>query len=208
MIVGYARVSTTNKQDESLEKQIEILIENGADPEYIFKEKVTGTSTAQRTELQSLLKHVRKGDTVLVSKIDRLARSIIHLNTIVKELNEKGVTVKFIKDNLTFEADNSNSMNTLIFNILGSFAQFERDLIVERTQEGQKRAKAQGKHIGRKSSSSRKDIEKALKLYSERSTNKMSVADILKLTGVKKSTFYYELKLNKSTKKTINDKGI
>lgn len=194
MKIGYARVSTTNKQDESLEKQIEILVENGADIDNIYKEKVTATSTAKRTQLQDMIKHSRKGDTILVTKIDRLARSISDLNKIVSELNKKGVSVQFLKENMIFSADDSNSLNTLLFNILGSFAQFERDLIVERTTEGRERAKKEGKHMGRKGSSSPKDIEKAINLYNNRETNKMSVSDILKVTSVKKSTFYNELK--------------
>lgn len=193
MILGYARVSTNNQSD-SLEKQIDLLIENGANNEYIFSEKVTGTSTAQRNQLKEMLKHTRKGDIILVTKIDRLARSIIDLNKIITELNSKGVSVRFIKDNLFFEANKSNSMSTLMLNILGSFAQFERDLIVERTSEGRERAKAQGKHMGRKGSSSEKDILKAINLYRNKNNNQMSVKDILKVTGVKKSTFYYELK--------------
>lgn len=194
MNMGYARVSTTHKQDDSLEKQIEILIDNGADKDNIYKEKVTATSTAQRIQLKEMIKHSRNGDTILITKIDRLARSITDLNKIVTELNEKGVSIKFIKENMTFNADSSNSLNTLLFNILGSFAQFERDLIVERTTEGRERAKSQGKHMGRRSSSSPKEIKKAIELYKERLNNGLSVNDILKMTGVKRSTFYNELK--------------
>ncbi|WP_414046090.1 recombinase family protein [Macrococcus equi] len=194
MKIGYARVSTTNKQNDSLENQIKILIENGADPDNIYKEKVTATSTAKRTQLQDMIKHSRKGDTILVSNISRLARSISDLNKIVSDLNQKGVSVQFLNENMTFSANDSNSLNTLLFNILGSFAQFERDLIVERTSEGRERAKKEGKHMGRKGSSSDKDIKKAIDLYNNRDTNMMSVSDILKVTGVKRSTFYHELK--------------
>jgi DNA invertase Pin-like site-specific DNA recombinase len=81
----------------------------------------------------------------------------------------------------------------LLFNILGSFAQFERDLIVERTGEGRERAKKQGKHMGRPAQDE-KQINKALKLYSERESNGMSVNDIAKVTGVPRSTIYAELK--------------
>ncbi|PKF37403.1 resolvase, partial [Macrococcoides caseolyticum] len=154
MKIGYARVSTTNKQNDSLEKQIEILIENGADPDNIYQEKVTATSTAQRTQLKDMIRHARKGDTILVTKIDRLARSISDLNKIVSDLNDKGVSVQFLKEQMLFSADDNNSINRLLFNILGSFAQFERDLIVERTSEGRERAKKEGKHMGRKGSSS------------------------------------------------------
>ena len=194
MKIGYARVSTTNKQNDSLENQIKILIENGADPDNIYQEKVTATSTAQRTQLQDMIKHARKGDTIVVTKIDRLARSISDLNKIVSELNDKGVSVEFLKEQMLFKADDTNSINRLLFNILGSFAQFERDLIVERTSEGRDRALKEGKHMGRKGSSSAKDIKKAIDMYNNRDTNKMSVADILRVTGVKKSTFYHELK--------------
>lgn len=105
------------------------------------------------------------------------------------------MSVVFIKDNMRFEAGkNAGSMNTLMFNILGSFAQFERDLIVERTTEGRERAKQQGKHMGRPASSSDKDMRKALKLYRNKSENGMSVADICKLTGVKRATLYAKLR--------------
>ncbi|EGQ1307329.1 recombinase family protein [Staphylococcus pseudintermedius] len=189
MIIGYARVSTVG---QNLDNQIEQLKEQGA--EKIYKEQVTATSTKQRVELKAMIENVRSGDIVVVAKIDRLARSISDLNKIVTELNTKGVSVKFLKEQMTFEAGNNNSLNTLLFNILGSFAQFERDLIVERTSEGRERAKANGKKFGRKSSSTDKDIAKAIELYKKRSENKLSVADILKMTDVKKSTFYHELK--------------
>ncbi|EJH4295147.1 recombinase family protein [Staphylococcus pseudintermedius] len=189
MIIGYARVSTVG---QNLDNQIEQLKEQGA--EKIYKEQVTATSTKQRVELKAMIENVRSGDIVVVAKIDRLARSISDLNKIVTELNTKGVSVKFLKEQMTFEAGNNNSSNTLLFNILGSFAQFERDLIVERTSEGRERAKANGKKFGRKSSSTDKDIAKAIELYKKRSENKLSVADILKMTDVKKSTFYHELK--------------
>lgn len=155
---------------------------------------MTATSTKQRVELKAMIEHVRAGDIVVVTKIDRLARSISDLNKIVSTLNSKGVSVKFLKEQMTFEAGNNNSLNTLLFNILGSFAQFERDLIVERTSEGRERAKANGKKFGRKPSSSRKEIDKAIELYKNRNENGLSVGDILKMTDVKKSTFYYELK--------------
>ncbi|HEC2179610.1 TPA: recombinase family protein [Staphylococcus delphini] len=189
MIIGYTRVSTIG---QNLDNQIEQLKEQS--PEKIYKEQVTATSTKQRTELKALIEHVRSGDIVVVTKIDRLARSISDLNKIVTELNSKGVSVRFLKEQMTFEAGNSNSLNTLLFNILGSFAQFERDLIVERTSEGRERAKANGKKLGRKPSSSRKEIDKAIELYKNRNKNGLSVGDILKMTSVKKSTFYHELK--------------
>lgn len=190
MKIGYARVSTVGQDLETQRKQLKA---EGC--ERLYVEKVTGTSTAPRKELRKMLNNVREGDTVYVTKIDRLARSIIDLNRIVSELNEKGVSVVFLKESLEFKAgNNTSSINTLLFNILGSFAQFERDLIVERTTEGRKRAKEAGKHMGRPASSSEKEIQKAIELYKNRNNNGMTVADICKLTGVKRSTLYAKLK--------------
>lgn len=189
MKIGYARVSTVG---QDLESQKEKLIQEGC--ERLFVEKVTGTSTAPRTQLQEMKEFAREGDTIIVTKIDRLARSIIDLNNIVREMNRKGVTVRFLHDNLEFRAGKqATAMQELMFNILGSFAQFERSLIVERTAEGRERAKKQGKHLGRPAKP-KKDVNRALELYDGRETNGMSVNDIAKLTSVPRSTIYNELK--------------
>lgn len=190
MKIGYARVSTVG---QDLAGQIELLMENGVSEQNIYKEKITGTSTAQRVELENLMRHVREGDEVIVAKIDRLARSISDLHKIVESLSDKGISIRFIQDNLTFDADNNSAMNTLIFNMLGSFAQFERDLIVQRTSEGRERARAQGKHLGRPAQPKAK-IDYALKLFFNRETNKLSVNDIVKTSGVPRATIYREAK--------------
>lgn len=194
MKIGYARVSTVG---QDLETQQELLKAEGCTK--LFIEKVSGTSTAQRNELKAMKEQVREGDLLIVTKIDRLARSIIDLNKIVKELNEKGISVQFLKENMTFTAgDEATSINTLLFNILGSFAQFERDLIVERTTEGRERAKKQGKHMGRPSQP-KKNVEQAMKLYNERETNGHSVNDIVKLTDVPRATIYAAIKKQKGS---------
>lgn len=192
-LIGYARVSTTG-QDNGLETQKQLLTDAGC--QRIFYEKVTGTSTTKRDELKQAMEFLQSGDTLVVTKIDRLARSISDLNNIVNALKDKGVSVQFLKENMLFAADEKNgSLQTLLFNILGSFAQFERDLIVERTAEGRDRAKKQGKHMGRPAQDA-KEIQKALKYYHERSVNGMSVNDIVKMTGVPRSTIYAEAKKN------------
>ncbi|PUB18245.1 recombinase family protein [Paenisporosarcina sp. OV554] len=189
MKIGYGRVSSLGQE---LEAQEVALREAGC--ERLFVEKVTGTTTAPRKQLAAMLVNVREGDTVVVTKIDRLARSIIDLNKIVTELNEKGVSVEFLRDNLIFNAGKDvSSINTLLFNILGSFAQFERDIIVERTSEGRERAKAAGKHMGRKGQPDKK-VQQAIDLMTNRSTNGMSVSDIVKVTGVPKPTIYAKIK--------------
>lgn len=197
MKIGYARVSTVG---QNLEGQIELLKENGVNEQDIYKEKVTGTSTAQRVELENLMRHVRAGDEVIVSKIDRLARSISDLNKIVEALTEKGVSIRFIQDNITFDADKNSAMNTLIFNMLGSFAQFERDLIVQRTSEGRERARAQGKHLGRPAQPKKK-IDQAMSLFFNREGNGLSVNDIVKASGVPRATIYREAKKREAATK-------
>jgi len=198
--IGYARVSTTG---QDLETQKEILMDYGCDK--LYEEKVTGTSTAPRKALSDMLDYVRENDTVYITKIDRLARSIIDLNKIVSDLNSKGVNVVFIQDDLTFNAgENITAMQELMFNMLGSFAQFERSLIVERTTEGRERAKAQGKHMGRPQSSTDKEIRRAVDLMNDRDNNGHSVADICKITGVKRATLYAKMKEYNNDKKAVN----
>jgi DNA invertase Pin-like site-specific DNA recombinase len=191
MKIGYARVSTVG---QDLETQIEKLKLSGVEEKDIFIEKISGKTRQNREALKEAMRFARKGDTILVTKIDRLARSILDLNAIVKELIENGVSIHFIDHNMIFKAGaEQDPFQTLLFNTLGSFAQFERDMIVSRTGEGRERAKAQGKRLGRKGQPP-KNIERALKLYSERETNLMTISDIVKLTNVPRSTIYAEIK--------------
>lgn len=145
MIYGYARVST-DKQE--LNVQVKALKEAGAVK--IFKEKISGTSKDKK-ELNSLLEVIRKGDTLVVTKADRIARSLSQLEKVVTDLTENGVTVNILNMG-TFTAENmDNPMTKLLFNVLGAFAEFERSMIIERTQEGIKDAKEKGVKFGRKS---------------------------------------------------------
>lgn len=137
MIYGYSRVSTS-KQD--LKAQTSKLEQAGAT--VIYSEKYTGTKKDGRKQLSELLNVVKSGDSVLVTKIDRLARSIVDLKELVQSFTDKGVTVSFIDNNMTFKPDEHDSMQTLMLNMLASFAEFERDLIVTRTAEGKAYAKA------------------------------------------------------------------
>ena len=189
MLIGYARVSTVG---QSYEAQQEKLQQAGC--QKIFVEKVTGTNRKKRDQLDAAIEFAREGDTLVITKIDRLARSIIDLNNIVKELNDKGIGVRFLDGNMEFMPNGTgNELQMLLFNVLGSFAQFERDIIVGRTTEGRERAKRQGKHLGRPSQPEH-EIKRALQLYAERESNGNSVSDIVKLTGVPKSTIYAEIK--------------
>ena len=138
-IYGYSRVSTSNQDYKT---QIQKLERAGA--EKIFSEKYTGTKR-RKERIRRTTFYCKTGDKVLVTKIDRLARSIVDLNS--TSLNNSGVTITFLDNALTFEPNKSDSMQTLMMNMLGSFAQFERDLIVTRTQEGKQWHRANNKII-------------------------------------------------------------
>ena len=191
MKIGYARVSTVG---QSLETQIEKLTAAGCQPDNIYKEKQTGTSTKHREALAELKRSVREGDTVIVSKIDRLGRSLVDLNRIVSDLVGKGAQVVFIDDNITFSGKD-DAMNKLIFNMLSSFAEFEREIIVQRTTEGRQRALKEGRKFGRKiSKAQRVAIDKALQMYDEREDKGYTVSYILDESGISRSTLYNELR--------------
>lgn len=139
--IAYKRVSTLaqNSDRQSFE---------GLNIDKVFEDKASGKDK-ERPQLNACLNYLRDGDVLMVHSIDRLARSLQDLNKIVSELTEKGVTVKFITENLEFKKDCNNYVNELMFNILGSIAQFERNLILERQREGIAKAKAEGKYKGR-----------------------------------------------------------
>lgn len=179
-IFGYTRVSTSNQDYQT---QIQKLENAGA--EKIFSEKYTGTKKEGRNELINLQATIEKGDQVLVTKIDRLARSIVDLNSIVSFFNDKGVTVTFLDNSLTFEPDKKDSMQTLMMNMLGSFAQFERDLIVTRTQEGKQWHKANNKNYreGRPKRVLNDRYKHALELMKTH-----SMREVVKMTDISLST--------------------
>lgn len=141
-IVGYRRVSSS---DQNLDRQLE-----GVELDETFEDKASGKDT-KRPALQECLRFLRKGDTLVVHSIDRLARNLGDLERMVAELNSKGVAVRFEKEKLTFSGDD-NPMNVLMRQMMASFAQFERALIKERQREGIEAAKAKGKHLGRTAS--------------------------------------------------------
>lgn len=139
MKFGYARVST---QTQSLDLQIDALAQFGVDE--IFQEKISGAQK-QRPELDKMLAYVRKGDVIVVWKLDRLGRSLIHLVRIVNTLNEKGVELISLRDRI----DTTTPGGKLIFHIMAALAEFERDMISERTRAGLVAARARGRVGGR-----------------------------------------------------------
>ena len=138
--VAYARVSTN---DQNLDVQLDQLKIAGASK--VFKEKLSGVDQ-QRPELKNLLNYVREGDTVVITKIDRIARSVKHLLEIVDTLKEKDVHLKILNMGL----DTNTSQGKLMLTVIGAIAEFERELMLERQREGIEKAKQQGKYKGRK----------------------------------------------------------
>lgn len=141
-IVGYARTSTSD-QKAGLDAQIRDL--KGAGCVKLFQEEISAVAT-KRPELERTLDYVREGDTLIVTKPDRLARSTADLLAIAKTLEDKGVTLRI----LSMAVDTSTPTGKLMLTMLGGIAEFERDLMLERQQEGIAKAKADGKYKGRK----------------------------------------------------------
>jgi DNA invertase Pin-like site-specific DNA recombinase len=137
--VGYVRVSSTSQNTERQLADVQL--------DATFTDKASGKDR-NRPELTRCLSHLRKYDVLHVHSIDRLARNLKDLQEIIEALTNKGVTVKFYKENLAFEASNTSPMQTLMLQMLGAFSEFERTLIRERQREGIEAAKAQGKKLG------------------------------------------------------------
>jgi DNA invertase Pin-like site-specific DNA recombinase len=158
MQIGYARSSTIDQQ-AGYESQIRTL--NAAGCDKIFAEKVS--SVAQRAELDAALDYAREGDALVVTKLDRLARSVAHLVSIGEKLDAKGVSLKVLEQSI----DTSTPTGRLMFNMLGAIAQFERELMLERQREGVAKAKAEGKYKGR-APTARAKASEVRRLHSER----------------------------------------
>ncbi len=179
MIYGYSRVSTRGqmKDGNSLESQENMLRENGAVE--IFTDSFTGTKSS-RPELDHLLKKIEPGDTLVVTKLDRVARSLSQGSNLVNELINKSVKVNILNIGIM---DNTPS-SRLIRNIFFSFAEFEWDMIVERTQEGKAIAKLkEGFTEGRPKKYNKDQVDHAVKLLDHN-----SYKEVEQLTGISKST--------------------
>lgn len=179
--VGYARVST---KEQNLDLQIEFLQEAGC--EKIFSEKKSGMR--ERPELEAALEYLRPGDTFVVYKFDRIGRSLKDLLTKVSSLHKQGIKILSIKDNI----DTSSTSGKLMMHIFASLAEFERDLIVERTAAGRKAALAKGKKFGRPKLKKHTKAKATVSLYK----NGLTIDQIQEQLGIKsKSTVYRFLRI-------------
>ena len=182
MIYGYIRVSTVKQANEgnSLEGQTKLLLENGVPQENIYQDVYTGTK-ADRPQFNKLLNELKEGDTLIVTKLDRFARSMIEGSKIVNDLIEKGVKVNVLNIGLM---DNTPA-SKLIRNIFFSFAEFERDMIVERTLEG-KQIKMEtdvDATLGRPKKFKKAQRDMALQLLEKHSYN-----EVANMTGISRRT--------------------
>jgi DNA invertase Pin-like site-specific DNA recombinase len=175
--IGYIRVSSTSQNTERQLADVQL--------DRTFTDKASGKD-ASRPELSNCLNHLREGDILHVHSIDRLARNLKDLQTIIETLTHKGVTIKFYKEHLTFEASNTSPMQTLMLQMLGAFAEFERTLIKERQREGIEAAKAQGKKLGAPLKLSMEQTAE-LKARVEKGEDKSKVA---KEYGISRPTLY------------------
>lgn len=188
MKVGYARVSTF---DQHLRMQEDALENSGC--EEVFTDIASGAKTA-RPGLESALEFLREGDMLTVWKLDRLGRSIQHLIELVKNLSDRKVGFHSLQENI----NTTTGGGKLIFHIFGALAEFERDLISERTQAGLKAARMRGRLGGRPPMLHAQQIKRMMDHYNQQ---KMTVAEICKLFNISRPTFYNYLKQDKKKRK-------
>ena len=184
MLIGYARVST---DDQNLNLQQDAL--NQAGCECIYEDQITGVK-AERRGLQEAINYARPGDTLVVWRLDRLSRSLKDLIEMVTLLESRGIGLKSLHEAM----DTSSSSGKLIFHIFGALAEFECNLIRERTQAGLKAARARGRTGGRPKSLSNDKQALAVKLFDEK---KHTIKQICTMMGISKPTLYAYLKQEK-----------
>jgi len=179
--IGYARVS---KIDQDLKMQIDALIESGCEKDKIFTDQISG-SKSERPGLTKCLEELKEGDVLVVWRLDRLGRSMIHLVSLIDNFKQKGISFKSLCDGAI---DTTTASGELIFNIFSSLAQFERKLIQERTYAGLKAARARGKKGGRKRIDT--NDPKVLTAKKMHKDHNMSINDICKTLKISRATFY------------------
>lgn len=176
MKIGYARVSSP---EQSLEIQIEQLLDAGC--EKIFSEKTSG-ATDQREELQAMLRFIRDGDQLYITRLDRLARSTYHLTTISEMLRRNNIDLIVTEQKI----DTSTSTGRLLFNVLASIAEFELEIRKERQQEGIDKAKKKGVKFGRKAKLTPLQIEQMRDMR----LNGATISECRKEFGISKASVY------------------
>lgn len=177
-LVGYARTSTLD-QTAGIEAQEHELVALGCDK--IFREQVSSVDMPERTQLVEAIAYLREGDVLVVTKLDRLARSVRHLLDVLKEVTDKGANLRIIGLGI----DTATPTGRLMLNLLGSIAEFERDIMLERQREGIAKAKAAGKYKGRKPTAQAKAAE-VLELHKAG----VGASEIARQVGIGRASVY------------------
>ncbi len=183
MLIGYARIST---QDQTLNLQKDALENIGCTK--IFTDTISGAVT-ERKGLEEAVQFAREGDTLVVWKLDRLGRSLKHLIETVTTLNNRGIGLKSLTENI----DSATSGGKLIFHIFGALAEFERDIIREQTQAGLTAARARGRLGGRPKALDERKAEIARQLYRDKAN---AIADICKTLNISRATLYRYIRVS------------
>ena len=184
MLIGYARVSTS---DQSPQLQLDALKAAGCVK--IFTDTISGAKS-ERPGLTEALNCVRQGDILVVWRLDRLGRSLQHLIATITDLNTHGVGFRSLTENI----DTTTSGGKLIFHIFGALAEFERDIIRERTQAGLQAARARGRNGGRPRLLSPKKLAHAQALYNDKTS---TIAEICKTLGISRATLYRSIQVRR-----------
>lgn len=184
MKIGYARVST---KDQNLSLQTDAFKKESC--KVVYQEKVS-TTKAERKELRNMIDQLREGDIVVVWKLDRLGRSLRDLVNIVTEIQDKGAGLKSLNDSI----DTTTPHGKLTFHLFAALAEFERDIIRERTKAGLEAARARGRKGGRPKGLSKAAKDKAIIAETLYKQGKMSVSEICKHLAIARSTLYKYLK--------------
>lgn len=184
MMIGYARTSTVDQEAGLIAQQRDLTL---AGCEKIFLEQISSVNLTSRLNLNQALEFIREGDTLIVTKLDRLARSVRHLHEILELLNSKGAFLRILSMNI----DTASPTGKLLLTIMGGVAEFEREIMLERQREGIAKAKAEGRYRGRKPTA----INKSADILRLREEGK-AVATIMRLCGVSRASVYRIYKLN------------
>jgi DNA invertase Pin-like site-specific DNA recombinase len=177
MLIGYARVSTL---DQTLALQQDALTAAGC--EHIYTDTISGSVTT-RPGLMQALSHLRAGDTLVVWRLDRLGRSLAHLIDTIRDLQERGIGFRSLQEQI----DTTTSGGKLVFHVFGALAEFERDLIRERTHAGLQAARARGRLFGRPKVLSPQEVKQLRTLAKDERT---TVGEICHTLGISRATYY------------------
>lgn len=189
MKIGYSRVSTA-RQGQSLETQREALLDAGCDAQHLYSDTISGTKW-DRPGLSEALEYMRPGDTLVVTRLDRLGRNLRETVTTIADLAQRDINIQVLEPSL----DTSRPADKVVVNVMASLAEWERELLIERTREGVAHARAQGRVAGPKPKLSPEQARQALQLLA----GGESVASVARSFNVSRQTLYRAIERERQT---------